>query len=134
MFGLGKSTSTQRQRAAQADRGPVAKTDMGWSLIHMSVSEIAAGTHIQLQSAFEAMFRASKAPGDAAMFGNRLLEDDYTYYFAPGAARFFSVVMSGFGAKECPEPERESVSLLVGNADAMTSLIRSEPKSKGIRD
>ena len=104
---------------------------MHWSLIRMSVNEIAAGTHIQLQVAFEAMFRASKAPKDAAMFGNRLPADDYTYYFPPGAWRFFSVVMSGFGAKECPEPERESVSLLVGNADAMASLLRSVPEATG---
>jgi len=97
----------------------------------MSVNEIAAGTHIQLQVAFEAMFRASKAPKDAAMFGNRLPEDDYTYYFSPGASRFFSVVMSGFGARHCPEPDPESVSLLVGNADAAASLLRSVPEGKG---
>jgi len=129
MFGLGKSSSTHRP--AQADHSPDARTEMPWNRIRMSVNEIAAGTHIQLQVAFEAMFRASKAPRDAAMFGNRFLEDDYTYYFAPGAARFFSVVMSGFGARDCPEPGRESVSLLVGNPDAMTSLIRSDAAAKG---
>ena len=104
---------------------------MSWSLIRMSVNEIAAGTHIQLQVAFEAMFRASKTPKDAAMFGNRLLANDYTYYFPPGASRFFSVVMTGFGAKDCPEPDRDSVSLLVGNTDAMASLLQSGPRAKG---
>ena len=96
----------------------------------MSVDEIAAGKHIQLQVAFEAMFKASGAPKEAAMFGNRGLEDDYSYYFPPGASRFFSVVMSGFGARDCPEPARESVSLLVGNADAVTSLLLSVAKTK----
>ena len=104
---------------------------MPWSLIRMSVDEIAAGTHLQLQVAFEAMFRSSKAPTDAAMFANRHIEDDYTYYFAPGASRFFSGVMTGFGAKGCPEPDRESVSLLIGNADAVASLLRSVPEAKG---
>jgi len=104
---------------------------MPWNIIRMTVNEIAAGMNLQLQVAFEAMFKASHAPKDAAMFGNRFFEDDYTYYFPPGAARFFSVVMTGFGAKDCPEPDRESVSLLVGNADAVTSLLRSVPKPKG---
>lgn len=129
MFELG--TLFPAQRPAPIQHGPVAGVDMPWSLIRMSVNEIAAGTHLQLQVAFEAMFRASKAPRDAAMFGNRLPGDDYTYYFPPGALRFFSVVMSGFGAKHCPEPERQSVSLLVGNADAMASLLRSVPAAKG---
>ncbi len=104
---------------------------MPWSLVHMSTDEIAAGKHIQLQVAFEAMFRARNAPKDAAMFGNRFVEDDYTYYFPPGASSFFSVVMSGFGARGCTEPDRELVSLLVGNSDAVTSLLRSVPKAKG---
>ena len=97
----------------------------------MSAKDIAAGTNVHLQEAFESMFRASKKPADAAMFGNRFSGDDYSYYFPPGAARFFSVVMSGFGAKVCPEPARESVSLLVGNPDAMTALIRSEAAATG---
>ena len=104
---------------------------MPWALVRMSTDEIAAGKHLQLQVAFEAMFRAGNAPTDAAMFGNRFLEDDYSYYFTPGASRFFSVVMSGFGAKECPEPDQELVSLLVGNADAVTALLRSIPKTNG---
>ena len=128
MFGLGKSSSTQR--TAQAHPGAVAGIDASWTQICMSVNEIAAGTHIQLQVAFEAMFRAGKTPKDAAMFGNRLRADDYTYYFSPGAARFFSVVMTGFGARVCPEPDPDSVSLLVGNADAVTSLLQA---GSGIR-
>ncbi len=97
----------------------------------MSVNEIAAGMHIQLQVAFEAMFKASGTPKEAAMFGNRSIENDYSYYFPPGASRFFSTVMTGFGARECPEPALESVSLLVGNADAVKSLLRSGPRAKG---
>lgn len=103
---------------------------MSWNLVHMSVDEIAAGKHIQLQVAFEAMFKASGTPKEAAMFGNRNFADDYSYYFPPGASRFFSVVMTGFGARDCPEPARESVSLLVGNADAVASLLRSGAKTR----
>ena len=95
----------------------------------MSVEEVAAGANVQLQVAFESLFRASKTPADAAMFGNRFSGDDYSYYFPPGAARFFSVVMTGFGAKNCPAPEPESVSLLVGNANAMTSLFQALPQA-----
>lgn len=126
MFGFG--TSASAQRPARAGREAAVTVDLPWSLIRMSVNEVAAGTNLQLQVAFEAMFRASKAPADAAMFGNRFSGDDYSYYFPPGAARFFSVVMIGFGAKNCPAPDLESVSLLVGNADAMTSLLQSEPQ------
>ena len=125
MFGFGTPATTARP--ARADRAPVAKPDMVWNLIRMSVNEIAAGTHIQLQVAFEAMFRANKAPGDAAMFGNRFAADDYSFYFSAGGARFFSVVMTGFGAKACPAPDPESVKLLVGNADAVASLLRPAP-------
>ena len=88
----------------------------------MTVDDITAGKHTRLQNAFEAVFFATLAHADAAMFGNRKIEQDYTYWFSPRAARLFSSVLDAFHASESFAPPRDSVMLLVGHAYAMNLL------------
>lgn len=98
---------------------------MLWSKIRISVNDIVAFKHIRLQSTFEALFIAMLAPRDAAMFDNRDIAEDYTFYFSPGCSLFFSSVLSALGAVECPPPSRDSVVLLAGHATAREDLLRS---------
>ena len=68
---------------------------------------------------FETLFLSTREPTGAVMFGNRNVQDDYTYYFSPPCAGFFGVVLSGFGASTCAPPVPKSVILLAGDAGAL---------------
>ena len=68
---------------------------------------------------FETLFLSTREPTGAAMFGNRNVQDDYTYYFSPPCAGFFGVVLSGFGASTCAPLVPKSVILLAGDAGAL---------------
>jgi hypothetical protein len=50
------------------------------------------------------------------------MEDGYTYYFSPEAALIFSATLDALSATECGAPARDSVSLLVGHANAENML------------
>src|SRR5262245_7545470 len=91
---------------------------MTWRVVRLSVADIARGRHVQLQNLFEAAFVATSAPKGAAMFMNRRPEDDYSYYFSPGARRIFGIILAAWSAMECAEPNGEHVALLIGHASA----------------
>ena len=75
---------------------------MSWYKVRMSVDDIAQGKHVHLQNAFESIFRVMGTPADAAMFGNRDVAEDYTYFFSPGAAiLFFKMLTSLKAVKLC---------------------------------
>ena len=93
-----------------------------WHCIKMSPADITVGKHIRLLNAFEAVFLATLASGDVAMFGNRTPDQDYTYWFSPRASELFAIVLSAVGASDCFAPPQESVMLLVGNRSAVELL------------
>lgn len=98
---------------------------MPWYKIQMSDDEVASGKNIGLQNAFQALWIAMRGPKEAAMFANRNIEDDHTFFFSPACSSFFSQDLTSFGATECPAPTRESVILLVGLQAAPNELLRS---------
>ena len=89
---------------------------MPWYQVRLSIDDLATGKQIRLQNAFETLFLAMHTPTGAAMFGNRNVQDDYTYYFSPPCADFFTGVLSRFGASACAHPVPASVVFLAGDA------------------
>ena len=98
---------------------------MPWYHVRLSSYDIAAGKHIRLQNAFTTLYLERLAPKGIAMFVNRDVKDDYTYYFSPQCLSFCTAVFSTFGASQCTPPSRVSVALLVGDAGAPGDLLRS---------
>ena len=90
-----------------------------WYQVRFSIDDITTGRPIRLQNMFETLFLSTREPTGAVMFGNRNVQDDYTYYFSPPCAGFFGVVLSGFGASTCAPPVPKSVILLAGDAGAL---------------
>lgn len=77
-----------------------------------------------MQTAFEALFMASGASTDAAMFTDH--GDDvktYFYYFSPAAVRIARSLVEQYGGVACLRPAKDRTSLLVGNADALDALL-----------
>ena len=98
---------------------------MPWYQVRLSIDDSPIGKHICLQNIFETLFFGMHEPLGAAMFGNRNMEHDYTYYFSPRCSVFFAVILSAFSASECPPPLRESVMFLAGHADPLGDVPRS---------
>jgi hypothetical protein len=90
---------------------------MPWYQIRLSMDDSTIGKHICLQNLFETLFFGMHEPCGAAMFGNRNIEHDYTYFFSPRCFVFFADVLSAFSASECLPPLRESMRFLAGHAD-----------------
>jgi hypothetical protein len=105
-------------------REAISETPMSWKVVKMSVQDIAANKHAQLQNMFETIFIGLRAPKDAAMFGNKDIAKEYSYYFSPGAAKIIDLAKMGLQAVDCPKPARDSVALLVGHAGATDDLLK----------
>lgn len=96
---------------------------MSWVKVEMSSSLMASFDGFRLQTQFEAIFMTAIAPREAAMFTNRDMTADHTtFFFSPKAAEIFSPFLAKWSPEECPAPLRDSVSLLVGHADAWNML------------
>jgi hypothetical protein len=95
---------------------------VSWTMIKISLADIERNVHVVLKNQFESDFVKASAPTEAAMFGNKYMEDGYTYYFSPEAAQIFSAVLNALSPTTCGAPKRESVSLLVGHANALNML------------
>ncbi len=95
---------------------------MSWTMIKITLADIERDVHVVLKNQFERSFVKASAPRDAALFGNKYMEDGYTYYFSPEAALIFSATLDALSATECGAPARDSVSLLVGHANAENML------------
>ena len=96
---------------------------MSWVMVKLSADDITNMQEFRLQTQFEAIFMTALAPRDAAMFGNRdTAGGHFVFYFSPKAAEIFSPLLAKWSPKECSAPTRDSVSLLVGHADAWDML------------
>lgn len=86
------------------------------------------GEATRLQDAFGSVLIASGAPKDAAMFGQRSRDfKSWVCYFSPGAVRLIGKMLARYSPVECAAPEKGTVSLLTGDANAFEML--PNPKS-----
>ena len=91
---------------------------MPWYRVRLSLDDIPRGKHIRLQRLFETLFLSRGEPPGAAMFVNRNTQDDYTCFFSPPCAIFFTVVLGWSGASACAPPVPQSVVWLAGDVGA----------------
>src|SRR5713101_1141738 len=103
---------------------------MPWYHVPLSIDDLASGKHIRLQNMFETLFLSRGEPAEAVMCVNSNPEDDYTYYFSPPCADFFTGVLSRFGASACAHPVPESVVFLAGDAGLRGAGSVPEPFSQ----
>lgn len=91
---------------------------MAWRKIRITGSRTAE-IWKEVQDGFEAIFIASGAPEDAAMyFSSETPGRDVTLYLSPGAVRIFPA--DGWGATSCDKPS--AAGLLVGHDSARLDI------------
>jgi hypothetical protein len=94
-----------------------------WMVVRLSENDINKFRAFRLQGQFEANYAVALAPKDAALFSNkRPARDNHVFYFSPKAAEIFARLLPQYNATPCSAPLRDSVSLLIGHADAMDLL------------
>jgi hypothetical protein len=94
-----------------------------WMVVRLSESDINNLRTFRLQGQFEALYTAALAPKDAALFGSKKpAKDNHLFYFSQKAAEIFATLLPQYHATPCSAPLRESVSLLIGHADAIDLL------------
>jgi hypothetical protein len=98
---------------------------MPWHKVTLPSSECGtSGRGEALRSAFETTFMANRSPKDAAMFTSDPEDFHHCfYYFSPGAAAIAKALIENYKAVKCFAPTRGEVSLLVGHADALKTLL-----------
>lgn len=95
----------------------------------MTSRQVAAGEHIKLQDAFEAVFMTTLAPRQAVMVDIPTGSFEfYDFGFSPGAIEIFRPILVQYGAEACHRPSRKDLGLLVGHSDVLDELVpRGEP-------
>ncbi len=98
--------------------------DMTWSKITLPNAQDVHIRAYRLQSQFEGIFLTALGPKEAAMFQDHDMEHGCNFYFSPKATEIFSQFLRGIGLSltPCAAPAKDSVSLLVGHADAREML------------
>jgi hypothetical protein len=106
--------------------------DSTWSKITLPNTRDVHVKAFRLQGQFEGIFRTALAPEDAVMFQDRNIDQGCTFYFSPKATQIFSSFLrtQALTPTDCAAPERESVSLLVGRADAWNMLPEANNRGK----
>jgi hypothetical protein len=79
-----------------------------WYKVSLSEQDISEGRGIALQEQFTALFIATGAPKDAAMFDNTSISPPYICFFTPGAFRLAELLLRGYGVTECKQPNGTS--------------------------
>jgi hypothetical protein len=98
---------------------------MSWYKVTLLPKDVGIGGKAKvLQDRFEALFMASSAPKDVAMFTNH--DEDfagYFYYFSPGAVTIAKDLIESYSGITCAPPVRDEVNLLVGHSGAREALL-----------
>ncbi len=97
---------------------------MSWHKIALTNDQVVAGEHMRLQDAFEAIFMATLAQRDAAMFGRSLKAGGDELYFSPAASKVAESLIRSGGGVPCAPPPKDGTDLLVGHAGAHDALLR----------
>ena len=101
----------------------------GWKKIPLTPEMVRAGVMSQIQDLCVKPFMAAMAPAEAAMFARQSIRDGDVHdelFFSPAMARLVAPVLAIYGAVDCQPPPREKTSLLIGNGDPRTSLLKAE--------
>ena len=98
---------------------------MSWQKIVLSAPSVSKAEHVQIQSAFENVFMGAGGSKDMALFSSNVGtggEEFLTLYFSPAAAPYVSSLSGNHTVTTCDCPDKENVSLLVGDSDAWDLL------------
>jgi len=90
---------------------------MGWYKITFQPQDVSGGRHSTLCRQYDSLFAVVNAPVDAVMYA----DTDPTvvrYYFSPAAAAIAIGLIRHYGGMECSAPDRSSVTMVAGHADA----------------
>ena len=107
---------------------------MVWSKITLPRTDDSAVKAFRLPKEFESIFFAALTPERAAMFQDKESEYGCTFYFSPEATAIFSPFLKSLAITPlaCAAPTRESVSLLVGHANARDMLPKASKSGKSL--
>ena len=90
---------------------------MAWYRIALRPEDISSGRHYTLCEQFNSLFTLAGNPLNAVMNADTNVMTN-VYYFSPAAAVIVISLIRNYGGEECSMPDRSSVRMVAGNADA----------------
>ena len=100
---------------------------MKWKVVGFEKNAEGVERCTRLEDMFANAVIAHQSPEDAAMFGRSSSRtNEYECYFSPSAVAVFTTALSKWGANDADAPQKEGMSLLVGDARTAWKLFAAE--------
>jgi hypothetical protein len=88
---------------------------MKWYFLTLSAAQVAAGTTLQYQDAFQKSFAAAAGPRTMALFQREREDGGAELFFTPECLQYAKELLEGWECSPCERPSLVGLNLLVGH-------------------